>query len=96
MHMGTDAKLEAQLAALFEEAGNAHHQAFTESGGDDPEWPLWYADYLHEKLSKALGAGFTRSELVYLLVMVAKEQALRAPGANWARYYARFFATRYT
>ncbi|MCZ7544480.1 MAG: hypothetical protein M5R40_13610 [Anaerolineae bacterium] len=39
--------------------------------------------------------GFTRSELVYLLVMVAKEQALRAPGANWARYYARFFAARY-
>jgi hypothetical protein len=31
-----------------------------------------------------------------MLVLVANEQPLKAPGANWARYYARFFITRYT
>jgi hypothetical protein len=31
-----------------------------------------------------------------MLVLVANEQTLKAPGANWARYYARFFITRYT
>lgn len=43
-----------------------------------------------------LDANFTKSELVYLLLLVANEQPLRAPGANWARYYARKFITLYT
>jgi hypothetical protein len=32
---------------------------------------------------------------VYLLVLVSKEQALHAPGAEWTSYYARWFAARY-
>ena len=40
-------------------------------------------------------ASFTKSELVYLLILLSNEQPLRAPGANWARYYARFFIDRY-
>ena len=64
--------------------------------GADPEWPLWYADYLRDGLAPLLDASFTKSELVYLLVMVANEQPLTAPGANWARYYAKFFIRLYT
>jgi hypothetical protein len=30
-----------------------------------------------------------------LIVQAAKEQDLRAPGANWPRYWARFFIERY-
>jgi hypothetical protein len=30
-----------------------------------------------------------------MLVLVANEQPLRAPGANWARYYAKFFLGLY-
>ena len=59
------------------------------------EPPLWYADYLREKLGYLLDASFTKSELVHLLVLVANEQPLRAPGTNWARYYARFFIALY-
>ncbi len=84
-----------QLTDLFREAGPAHHRAYLETDGADPEWPLWYADFLHERLGKLLGARFTRSELVYLLVCADKEQALHAPGADWPSYYARFFAERY-
>jgi hypothetical protein len=91
---GTD--LAQQLEELFREAGEAHHRAYIETDGADPEWPLWYADYLRERLGALLGATFTRSQLVYLLILVASEQPLNAPGANWARYYARFFITRYT
>ena len=88
--------LARQLAELFREAGEAHHQAYIETDGADPEWPLWYADYLRERLGALLDANFTRSELVYLLILVANEQPLDAPGADWARYYARFFIYRYT
>jgi hypothetical protein len=91
---GTD--LAQQLEKLFRETGEAHHQAYIETDGADPEWPLWYADHLRERLGALLDANFTRSELVYLLIWLANEQPLNAPGANWARYYARFFITRYT
>ena len=74
-----------QLEDLFHEVGEAHHQAYIETDGADPEWPLWYADYLRERLGDLLDASFTKSELVHMLVLVANEQPLRAPGANWAR-----------
>ena len=91
----TNTDLAHQLEDLFRKAGSAHHQAYLETDGVDPEWPLWYADYLREKLGKLLNATFTKSELVYLIVMAAKEQALKAPGADWPKYYARFFSQRY-
>jgi hypothetical protein len=84
-----------QLEELFHEVGEAHHQAYIETDGADPEWPLWYANFLRERFGELLDASFTRSELVYMLVLVAAEQPLRAPGANWARYYAKFFVELY-
>jgi hypothetical protein len=86
---------ERELQVLFDAAGHVHHQAFQATDGADPEWPLWYADYLHAKLSNLLGITLTKSELVYLLVLADKRQKLDAPRADWARYYARFFLSRY-
>ena len=45
--------------------------------------------------STLINASFTKSELVYLLILVANEQPLRAPGADWPNYYAKFFIERY-
>jgi hypothetical protein len=50
---------------------------------------------LHDKLGNLLNAKFTKSELVYLLVMVEKERGMMAPGSDWARYYANFLIERY-
>ncbi len=83
------------LIKLFEQTGKAHHKAFIETDGADDEWPLWYADYLKDKLSKKLGASFTKSELVYMLIVADRERASEAPGAPWPRYYANFFIDRY-
>jgi hypothetical protein len=88
-------EISRQLEDLFHEVGEAHHQAYIETDGADPEWPLWYADYLRERLGTLLDASFTRSELVHMLVLVANEQPLVAPGANWARYYAKKFIALY-
>ncbi len=90
-----DTEIAGRLESLFQEVGAAHHQAYIETDGVDPEWPLWYAEYLQEKLGPLLDATFTKSELVYLLIQVANEQPLRAPGANWKRYYTRFFIGLY-
>jgi hypothetical protein len=91
--METD--LTRQLKGLFHEVGEVHHQTYIEKDGTDPEWPLWYAAYLREKLGRLHDASFTKSELVHMLVLVANEQLLRAPGANWARYYAKKFIALY-
>ncbi len=91
----TDMDIADQLEDLFTNAGSAHHKAFIKTNGEDQEWPLWYVDYLKEKLAKMLNADFTKSELVYLLVMVEKERAMMAPGADWPAYYANFFIERY-
>lgn len=90
-----DAKLDTQLQDLFREAGQAHHRAYASTDGVDPEWPLWYADYLHEKLKTMLNADFTRSQLVYLLVLMEAEQGVEAPGSDWAAYYSGSLLARY-
>ncbi len=91
----TEPSLAQRLAELFRETGSAHHQAFIETDGADPDWPLWYADHLVEKLHELLHAELTKSELVYLIVTAENERTLRAPGAPWTQYYARFFVDRY-
>jgi hypothetical protein len=84
-----------ELTVLFEKAGRAHHEAFVDAAGEDPEWPLWYSDYLVERLNEVLGSQMTRSELCYLLVGADRERCSVAPGCDWHAYFARFFADRY-
>ena len=87
--------LTLQLKELFRETGHAHHEAFADVDGADPDWPTWYAGHMHRRLCTLLQADFTRSELIYLLVLVDRERSERAPGAEWTGYYARFFLNRY-
>ncbi len=85
-----------KLIDLFTEVATAHHQAFAETNGYDPEWPIWYADYLIDKLPPLLDAAtFTRSELIYLLVQCDRQQMTESPGIKWPKYYAMFFMERY-
>lgn len=87
--------LRARLIDLFQKVAADHHRAYIETDGDDPEWPIWYAERLQGLLNPLLDVGCTRSELVYLLVKVEKERVREAPGADWADYYAGFFLERY-
>ena len=91
-----DLPLDEVLEALFRETGKAHHDAFVEVDGADADWPIWYAGYLVDKIGVLLDAKLTKSDLVYLLMVASKEQPIEAPGSDWARYYARFFAERYS
>lgn len=84
-----------RLKELFAETGHAHHKAFSDVDGADPDWPSWYAEHMHRRLSTLLRAEFTRSELIYLLILADRELARHAPGAEWSGFYARFFLKRY-
>lgn len=82
------------VAAVLREAGPAHHQAFIETDGEDPDWPLWYAGYLQESLSAALGVTLTKSELVYQLVDLERARQVEAPDADWPDFYAEALVER--
>ena len=84
-----------ELTDLFNEAKEGHLKAYSETDGYDPDWPIWYADFLLPKLPPLLEASMSKSELIYLLVHLSKIQPADAPGADWARYYARYLVERY-
>ena len=88
-----DLQKKQRLAELLLEAGKAHHQAFLDKNGDDPEWPLWYAEYLKEKLPAILGTQMTRSRIVYELIRLDEEGLPTA--MDWTQVYAGKLVQKY-
>ena len=78
-----------ELADLLVETGAAHHEAYSESDGVDPEWASWYGPYLQARIGDRLGREVTRSELVYLLVKAQREHDAAGDGSPWQDYSAR-------
>ncbi|MEQ9692031.1 MAG: glutathione S-transferase N-terminal domain-containing protein [Bauldia litoralis] len=87
----TKESLRQTLIDLFTATAEAHHEAYAATGGNDPEWPLWYAEHLHAPLTEALDAGFTRSLLVYCLMNADLEHQARSPDTAWQAFYADHF-----
>lgn len=79
-----------QIANLLQEAGKAHHSAFAEVNGDDPDWPLWYAQYVREPLSSFLGHSFTLSELAHWFLVLDRHYAAVKPDTPWFHFYAQY------
>lgn len=76
------------IERLLEEAAAAHHEAYLDTDGDDPEWPLWYATFLVDRLRESAAFTGTRSELVYWLVQLDQEYAEADSAIPWSRFYA--------
>ena len=89
-----DGKIQ-EIADLLSDTLEAHRQAFIDTGGYDPDWPIWYADYLLDKLVLLLEFDLSKSELIYLLVYLSKVQPVDAPDASWPEYYARYIVDHY-
>jgi SAM-dependent methyltransferase len=87
-------ELERRLAELLRATGADHHAAFAAADGDDPEWPLWYAQHMRERAAALLGAPLTVSDLVHWLVQSERDRAASAPDAAWPEYYAAALAAR--
>jgi hypothetical protein len=85
-----------ELADLLSETQKAHHRAYFEADGYDPEWPIWYADYLMPRIPPLLGTELTKSELIYLLVHLSKIQPAEAPDADWPQFYAHYLLERHS
>jgi len=83
-----------QLAAFLMKTGHAHHEAFIETDGFDPDWAIWYANHAVDQLNSLLGVDLSRAELVYEFIGLSREQPVKAPDTPWHEYYASSLVDR--
>ena len=80
-------EVDEQLEELFHDTAEAHHVAFQATDGADDDWAIWYAEYLMDHgIGTLLEAKFIKSDLIYMLLRAAREQAVEAPGSKWEWY----------
>jgi NAD(P)H-hydrate epimerase len=78
-----------QIAELLLQTGSAHHTAFLDVDGQDPDWPMWYAEYLQNRLPPLLGRELTMSELTCLMVDLDRRHREKKPDSPWHSFYAQ-------
>lgn len=83
-----------KIAQLLQETATAHHQAFLETDGYDPEWPQWYAKNVQPGLVRLLEQPIDEEEIASLLVALDEEYRAVEPNHTWQHYYARYLVTR--
>ena len=83
------------LIQYFKEAGKAHHLAFESVNGVDAEWPIWYSDFLFEKVAPLL-KDLTKSNLIYYLIVLDKKMKEEKPSISWPEYYANYLITEFS
>jgi hypothetical protein len=84
----------ARITALLREVAELHHRVYRLTDGDDADWASWYATWLVDlsELPELLGRRPVRSELVYLLVLLAREVDEGRADLPWEEYYGRRIA----
>jgi len=89
------AEFENQLSTLFTEVETAHHRAIKGADNNDPDWPIWYADYLQEPMSEILQTRFLKSSLIYCLMNANFEYDAEAVDTQWQQFYSKHFIERF-
>ena len=79
-----------RISRLLHEAGETHHRVYRIVDGTDPDWASWYANWLVNlsELPALLGGAPVRSELVYELVRLAKDDDAHGRTDGWEDRYA--------
>lgn len=83
------------IEGLFKEAEKIHREEFKTGIIEDPEWPLWFAEHMKEKLEGTLNKHFTIGELVYLLTSAEVSHKKNSPESDWAAYCAQFLVQKH-
>jgi hypothetical protein len=81
-----------KIAKLLLQTRSAHHTAFLDVDGHDPDWPIWYAEYLQERLPPLLDNNLTTSELTALMIDLDHHHRTEEPDIPWQSFYAQRLA----
>lgn len=73
------------LGRLFGAAANAHHEA---TGGSNPAWPQWYAEFLDGRIDDVLGFSPGADKIAEWLTWADERYRADAPDSPWPYYYA--------
>ena len=86
------------LSEILKSASDTHHSVYKKIEGNDPEWALWYANWLMtlSDLPSILPKLKTQSELCFMLVLLDKDYTRTAPETTWEAYYADRLVTDYS
>lgn len=76
------------MAATLEETAAAHHHAFEERDGADPEWSQWYAAHAGSRLAELLGRAIAQDDLAARLNELDRRYREEQTDIPWAEYYA--------
>ncbi|MBT4879860.1 MAG: hypothetical protein HOI80_01110 [Alphaproteobacteria bacterium] len=79
-----------EVKKILEETGLAHHKAFIEAGGVDPDWSQWYANHALKPLNKALETDFTDQKLAEIFRDAAQDHDEEAPDIPWEVHYSLY------
>lgn len=90
-----NAELRDDIGELLRQTGQAHHKAFSATGGDDPDWSIWYTDHLRDAFAERFGMDFHRSQLIYCLMRADVEHQARSPDSDWPIFYANEIIEHY-
>ena len=90
--------IEDRVAALLDEAAEAHHVVYRITDGTDDDWASWYASWLLElsELPELVGARPVRSHLVHALVQCDLDYNATAPVEPWPQFYAQRVIQRFS
>jgi hypothetical protein len=79
-----------RIAELLHEAAETHHTVYRISGGEDPDWASWYADWLLDlsELPDILERRPVRSHLVHALVELDRMYVESKSTDRWEDWYA--------
>lgn len=84
-----------RLAQLLQHAQADHEQSSRLDRERDPDWPLVYAQSLHDQADDLLPSTLSRSHLVKDLIELDNEHAARASDSNWVEFVARNLVERF-
>ncbi|MGH8914967.1 MAG: hypothetical protein ACRDZM_10685 [Acidimicrobiia bacterium] len=74
-----------ELSRLLEETAQAHHDA---TGGPDPSWESWYAEFLEGEIDAYLGFHPDVGQITEWLAQAAEKHEIEARDRPWPDYYA--------
>lgn len=81
----TDSDTHQALKGAFAAAGQAHHAA---TGGVNPQWAKWYAEYLLEDVNRISEMQMSVDELADWLSDADQKYRAEGPDVSWPRAYA--------
>jgi hypothetical protein len=83
-----------ELSELFGDVADNHHQVFQASGGNDPDWAIWYARELLKTRDFVSLIGHTPSEmeLTSILLKLDKNFLSNKSNQSWTEYYTDHIA----